>query len=211
MLFDGGRSEYLISAGWSQVFLVSFHWNVTVVSRPLALNVCKLLECDNLALRPGASLKECEHRPLAANWWWSLAARSGLTFSLLWSLSSRTCNDKRRGGFGERRHQAGAPEHNALAGQIDADRWHCIHGQQPQSDSQRGARHRGPDPEDHRLLRLQPRLLQPQKWVKGQKYRIMRGCDSHVWQVWGTTFSLTNRQEIKWIRDKRRKNVRSLF
>lgn len=49
--------------------------NVTVVTRPLVFHVCKLPHFDNLALRPGASLKECEceleYRPLAANCWCS--------------------------------------------------------------------------------------------------------------------------------------------
>lgn len=178
------------------------------------VNVCKLPECDNLALRPGASLKECERPPLFDNWWWSLAARSGLISTLLWSLSSRSCNDKRRGWFGEWRHQAGALEQHALAGEIDADRWHCIHGQQPQSDRKRGARHRGPDSEDHRILRLQPGLLQPQKWVKKKKvpnYERMRQhmrakCEGIFFK---TTFTKTTRQE-KW-RDKLRWNLWLVF
>lgn len=87
------------------------------------------------------------------------------TVALHPSTRNLTCNvgnGQCLGEWGRAVDPTGAPEEHALAGEGDAE-LRGARGWQPEDDSQRGARHRGPDSEDHRLLWLQPRILQSQK------------------------------------------------
>ena len=156
--------------------------HVTVVTRPLVSHACQgsrtlitLLFVRELHWGEGDRVSGCP--PLAASLIVDAARNTRWPGRILppaprWSLPARTHDDKhrehrRRGRRRAALHPPGSPDEHAPAGQGDAD------GRQPQSDGERGARHRGPHPEDHRLLRLQPGLLQSQKWVGENGKRVM--------------------------------------